>query len=49
MIIYEAKLEGNPDQYQRLDAAIRTGRFVRNSIIRAWLDNQLKSLDTPTA
>jgi putative transposase len=43
MIIYEAKLEGDTDQYQRLDAAIRTGRFVRNSIIRAWLDNQIKS------
>lgn len=43
MIVYEAKLEGDTNQYQRLDAAIRTGRFVRNSIIRAWLDNQIKS------
>ena len=43
MIVYEAKLEGDTNQYQRLDAAIRTGRFVRNSVIRAWLDNQIKS------
>ena len=43
MIVYESKLEGTSDQYKRLDQAIRTGRFVRNSIIRAWIDNQVKS------
>jgi putative transposase len=43
MIVYEAKLEGTQAQYEQLDAAIRTGRFVRNSIIRAWMDKQLKS------
>lgn len=43
MLIYEAKLEGTIDQYERLDQAIRTGRFVRNSIIRAWLDGEVKS------
>ncbi|MCC3405283.1 MAG: transposase [Microcoleus sp. PH2017_10_PVI_O_A] len=43
MIIYESKLEGTQNQYEKLDAAIRTGRFVRNSIIRAWMDNQIKS------
>ena len=43
MITYEAKLEGTQQQYGRLDQAIRTGRFVRNSIIRAWLDKQVKS------
>jgi putative transposase len=43
MIIYESKLEGTQSQYEKLDAAIRTGRFVRNSIIRAWMDNQIKS------
>ena len=37
------KLQGKKDQYKRLDQAIRTGRFVRNSIIRAWMDGQLKS------
>ena len=30
-------------QYSRLDGAIRTGRFVRNSIIRAWVSGQVKS------
>ncbi|WP_017294783.1 transposase [Geminocystis herdmanii] len=43
MIIYETKLEGTNDQYERLDNAIRTGRFVRNSIIRGWQDGIIKS------
>jgi putative transposase len=43
MIVYESKLEGEQNQYEKLDAAIRTGRFVRNSIIRAWMNNQIKS------
>lgn len=43
MLIYEAKLEGTKIQYERLDQAIRTGLFVRNSIVRAWLDGQVKS------
>ncbi len=43
MIVYEAKLEGTKQQYERLDSAIRTGRFVRNSIIRAWIDKQIRS------
>ncbi len=43
MLIYEAKLEGTGDQYSRLDGAIRTGRFMRNSIIRAWMDGEIKS------
>ena len=43
MMIYESKLEGTQCQYEQLDKAIRTGRFVRNSIIRAWMDNQIKS------
>jgi putative transposase len=43
MLIYEMKLEGTDDQYGKLDQAIRTGRFVRNSIIRAWIDGEIKS------
>ncbi len=43
MIVYETKLEGTKQQYQQLDQAIRTGRFVRNSIISAWLDKKIKS------
>jgi putative transposase len=43
MLVYEMKLQGTQSQYSRLDEAIRTGRFVRNSIIRAWLEGQVKS------
>jgi hypothetical protein len=43
MLIYESKLEGNKNQYERLDNAIRTGLFVRNSIIRAWMVGLIKS------
>jgi putative transposase len=43
MLLYEAKLEGTLLQYERLDRAIRTGRFVRNSIIRAWIDGLVLS------
>ncbi|MGK7894867.1 MAG: RNA-guided endonuclease TnpB family protein, partial [Xenococcus sp. (in: cyanobacteria)] len=43
MIVYEAKLEGTKEQFRKLDEAIRTGRFVRNSIIRAWLDKKINS------
>ena len=43
MIVYEMKLEGGKEQYGRLDEAIRTGRFVRNSIIKAWMNGEIKS------
>ncbi len=43
MIVYEMKLQGTESQYRRLDEAIRTGLFVRNSIIRAWIDGQVQS------
>ncbi|XWK87211.1 MAG: transposase [Phormidium sp.] len=43
MLIYEMKLEGINDQYRQLDQAIRTGRFIRNSIIKAWMDGKIKS------
>ena len=43
MIVYEMKLQGTKSQYGQLDEAIRTGRFVRNSIIRAWIDGHVKS------
>ena len=43
MLIYEMKLQGTQGQYDRLDSAIRTGRFVRNSIIRAWIDREIHS------
>ncbi|NJM63864.1 MAG: transposase, partial [Oscillatoriales cyanobacterium RU_3_3] len=40
MLVFEAKLEGTSEQYERLDEAIRTARFIRNSCIRYWMDNQ---------
>ncbi|MGB3190472.1 MAG: transposase, partial [Limnoraphis sp.] len=43
MLVYEMKLQGTESQYRSLDEAIRTGLFVRNSVIRAWLDGQVKS------
>jgi hypothetical protein len=41
MLVFEAKLEGEKQQYERLDQAIRTARFIRNSCIRYWIDNLL--------
>ncbi len=40
MLVFEAKLEGTKQQYERLDEAIRTARFVRNSCLRYWMDNK---------
>ena len=41
MLVVEAKLKnGTPEQYQKLDEAIRTSQFVRNSCVSYWMDNQ---------
>ena len=40
MLVFEAKLEGKSEQYERLDEAIRTARFIRNSCIRYWIDTK---------
>ncbi|HAA31596.1 MAG TPA: transposase, partial [Cyanobacteria bacterium UBA8553] len=40
MLVFEAKLEVKKQQYERLDEAIRTARFGRNSCIRYWIDNK---------
>ena len=40
MLVFEAKIEGTKQQYERLDEAIRTARFVRNYCIRYWKDNK---------
>ncbi len=40
MLVFEAKLEGEKQQYERLDEAIRTARFIRNSCIKYWMENQ---------
>ena len=41
MIVREAKLlNGDKEQYQALDDAIRTAQFIRNKAVRYWMDNQ---------
>ena len=40
MLVLEAKLEGKKQQYERLNEAIRTARFVRKICIRYWMDNK---------
>jgi putative transposase len=40
MLVFEAKLDGQDAQYQLLDEAIRTARFVRNACVRYWMDNK---------
>jgi putative transposase len=40
MLVFEAKLEGTKEQYERLDEAIRTAFCVRNSCLRYWMDNK---------
>ncbi|HAX76942.1 MAG TPA: transposase [Cyanobacteria bacterium UBA11372] len=40
MLVFEAKLEGEKHQYEKLDEAIRTARFVRNSCLRYWMENK---------
>lgn len=40
MLVLEAKLEGFKKQYVKLDEAIRTARFVRNSCLRYWMENR---------
>jgi putative transposase len=36
----EAKLERTKEQYEKLNEAIRTARFVRNICLRYWMDNK---------
>jgi putative transposase len=33
MLVFEAKIERTKEQYERLDEAIRTALFVRNSCL----------------
>ncbi|EAM47472.1 Transposase (probable), IS891/IS1136/IS1341 [Crocosphaera watsonii WH 8501] len=41
MLVVEAKLKnGTPQQYHKLDEAIRTSQFVRNTCVRYWTDNK---------
>ncbi len=40
MLVLEAKLKGTQSQYNKLDEAIRTGQFIRNTCLRYWQDNR---------
>lgn len=40
MFIYEFKVNPKPQQIVAIDEAIRTSQFVRNKILRYWMDNQ---------
>src|SRR4028119_224299 len=39
MIVLEFKAKGKTTQYSAIDEAIRTAQFVRNKVIRFWMDN----------
>jgi putative transposase len=38
MLVYEYKLDAAPAQYARMDAAIRSAQFVRNTCLRLWME-----------
>ncbi len=40
MLVLEAKLRGQKQQFAELDEAIRTANFVRNKALRFWQDNK---------
>src|ERR687886_1853284 len=40
MLVIEAKLKGTRSQYTKLDEAIQTGQFIRNTCLRHWEDNK---------
>ena len=40
MLIYEYKLDGNQQQYQAIDEAIRIVQFIRNKCLRTWMDER---------
>jgi putative transposase len=39
MLVLEAKIKGRAEQFEALDEAMRTFRFVQNSCLRYWMDN----------
>ncbi|MEM8780446.1 MAG: transposase [Cyanobacteria bacterium P01_G01_bin.49] len=40
MLVFEFKAYGKVSQFQAVNEAIRTAKFVRNSCIRLWMDNK---------
>jgi len=39
MLVFEFKTYGKKSQFNALDEAIRTAKFIRNSCLRYWMDN----------
>ncbi|MGO8949627.1 MAG: RNA-guided endonuclease InsQ/TnpB family protein [Ktedonobacterales bacterium] len=40
MLIFEYKLHGTKEQYAAIDEAIRIVQFVRNKVVRLWMDTR---------
>lgn len=40
MLILEFKLKAKPAQYNAIDEAIRTAKFIQNKCLRYWIDNR---------
>jgi putative transposase len=40
MLLFDFNAYGKSNQFNAVDEAIRTAKFVRNSCIRYWMDNK---------
>jgi hypothetical protein len=40
MLVFELKAYGKQYQFNAVDEAIRTAKFIRNSCLRYWMDNK---------
>ncbi|MEO1378667.1 MAG: transposase, partial [Cyanobacteria bacterium J06635_10] len=40
MFVYEFKVKPKPQQISAISEAIRTYQFVRNKVLRYWMDNR---------
>jgi putative transposase len=40
LLVFEFKLKGKTEQFKRIDEAIRTGQFIRNSCLKYWQENR---------
>jgi len=40
MLVFEFKAYGKQSQFNAVDEAIRTAKFIRDSCLRYWMDNK---------
>ena len=40
MIVFEVKLDGTKQQFEAIDEAIQTARFVQNQCLKLWMENK---------